>query len=433
MRNPIKRAEVRNLGALTSIQVSNALVPLLIVPFALSMLGTTAYAEVAITEALSAIALAVVLFSFEVDGVASVTQLGEDAEPKSLSMILSSIVVTRLLLLGAVTPILLTAYWLAGGQSVYLLALWLLIPLGHVFFCYWFYQAFEQNVPVAIITLSSRVVTVAIILIFVRGPEDAFLIPLAIGGPFTAGGIFSFLYLMRTRRLRLYPVGIKTIASNLKRGKEIFAGNVAVTLYREMNVVILGIAGASAASISTYALVEKFIKMLQAGTRPLNQLFFPKVLRALKDETGPTPATARLIAKFAIPQILAVIGLVGAIMAAYPVLTSFVPQIAQFGEFPNVMTLAIIMIPATLFGMANFMFGTAGLNYLNSRGYFFLAILVTGLASAVFCFVLANWLGAVGAAICFVGAEAMLFGLVIARYVRPLRSSGGDGIGTRIS
>lgn len=416
MRTLLKRPGVRNLVALTGIQGSNAFVPLLIVPYALSVIGVTAYAHVAITEAISALALAAVLFSFDIDGVARVARASEDARRDALGETLSTILSARLLLFATVSPLLLLAYWLASGQGILLLALWLLVPLGQVFHSYWFYQAIEDNLAPAVITLLSRVVTVAVVFAFVHGPDDAALIPLAIGGPFVLGGILSTVYITRTFGMSLRWVGLSTILTDLRHGKEIFAGNLAVSFYREMNVVILGIVGVPAAGISTYALIEKTIKMLQACTRPLSQLFFPKVLRALSSTTEPSPAVARLIARYTWPQIAAVLVLIVAFPGAYTIGAMVFPKLAQFETLPQVKLMAMIMAPAMLLGLANFMYGSAGLNALNHRQYFFVAILVVGLLSVSFCFALSLLFGTIGAAMCFVFAEFLLFILVLARY-----------------
>lgn len=409
---------MRNLVALIGIQGSNAFVPLLIVPYALSVIGVAAYAQVAVTEAVSALALAAVLFSFDVDGVARVARLGPVARREALGDVLSEILLTRLLLFGTVSPLLLLIYWLARGEEILLLGLWLLVPLGHVFHSYWFYQSVEDNLAAAVFTLLSRVATLVIVFTCVHGPDDATLIPLAIGGPFVLGGLFSFAHIIRRFDISLRWVGLPRLVAGLRDGKEIFAGNVAVSFYREMNVVILGIVGVPAAGISTYALIEKTIKMLQACTRPLSQLFFPKVLRALSSATMPSTVIARLIARYTLPQIAAVVVLIVAFPITYSLACTLFPRLAAFRALPQVEIMTMIMAPAMLLGLANFMFGTAGLNTLNHRRYLFVAILVTGILNIALCFLLSWLVGTMGAAICFLLAEALLFALVLAPYLR---------------
>ncbi len=418
MRALLRRPGLHNLAALTVIQGSNALVPLLIVPFALATVGATAYAQIAITEAISAFVLAAVLFSFDVDGVARIARLGPNATRNALGAVFGEVLIARLVVFAVIAPLTLLAYHLAGGSSPYLLALWCLIPLGHVFHAYWFYQATEQNLPPAAITLTSRIVTLALIYGLLGGPQDAALVPLAIGGPFVVAGLLSTAYIVVRLRIPVHGVRIAAVMRSLAGGKEIFAGNVAVSLYREMNVVILGIVGVPAAGISAYALVEKSIKMLQAVTRPLNQFFFPKVLRAIGDDDRPSSRVARVVARYTRPQILAVLGLIAIVPFLYLSAAQVFPRLRSLGDLPGVWTMAAIMAPAMPLGIANFMFGTAGLNALGQRRYLFLAILITGAASTMMCFAFGSVIGAVGAAVCFVCAEGLLLALVLLRYLR---------------
>jgi O-antigen/teichoic acid export membrane protein len=409
---------LRNLIALAVIQGSNALIPLLIVPFAISVIGTGAYAHVAVTESISTLVLAAVLFSFEVDGVARITALAGEREAEALSMALSEVICARLLMFVVTAPLVILVYRALTGQRVDILALWLLVPVGQIFHSYWFYQGLEDNVPPAAITLLSRIITVASIFLSLKPGTDGALLPIAIGGPFAIGGIVSTCYIVRRFGLRLRWVGLRHTLRTLQAGKEIFIGNAAVVLYREWNVVILAMAGAPAADIATYAFLQKCIKMLQAVTRPLNQLFFPKVLRALDGRTSPSPAVALTIGRFTVPQIVAVLLLLVLIPLGYAVAEPFWAGLRRLGDLPGVWVGAAIMAPATLVGLANFMFGTAGLNYLHARRYFLGCILVTGIANVGVCFVLSKLFGSLGASISFVGAETLLFGLVMARYFR---------------
>lgn len=414
----ISRAGVANLTALVCIQASNALIPLMIVPFVLSEIGVHSYAELAIAESISMIVLATVLFSFEVDGVARVAGFRMTEHLIELGDALSEIVAARLILFVVASAVVLAGYGLVTGHEPVLLALYLLVPLGQVFHSYWFYQGTETNLAPAIITLISRLVTLVIVFVGVRGPADQMLVPLAIGAPFAIGGLVSLLYLAIGKGLHLRWVGFASIFRVIRHGKEIFVGNAAVILYRDMNVVLLGIAGTAASGIAVYSLVEKTVKMIQACTRPLNQFFFPKVLRSIAQEHTPTKAVARIVLRFTAPQVAVTAGILAAIPLTYAVVSPHWPWLAQFARLPYVVELLAIMAPATLFGLANFMFGSAALNYLGERAYLLRSILATGVISALACLVFAPRFGATAAGICFVGSEILLFLFVLLRYLR---------------
>lgn len=410
------RSTATNLAALTCLQASNAVIPLLIVPFAIARLGATAYADVAIAEAMSMIAVAAVLYSFEVDGVSRIAGLKIASHRAELSVILSAIFFSRLLIFVGTAAVLTLAVSLFTSLSPLLLACWLLVPLGQVLHSYWFYQGIEFNIPAAALTLLARVSSFVIVITCVHSAHDQLLVPLSIGAPFAIAGIASLLYKIRILGVRLRWVGWRTVLEYLTNGRRIFTGTAAVMLYRELNVVLMGVVGVPSAAISSYALAEKSIKMIQAVTRPLNQIAFPKVLRAIGQYDQPKPAAARVIMRYTTPQIVLVAALIIAVAASFGEMAKLLPSLARFKALPDFGLLFLIVAPAPLLGLANFMLGSAGLNFLNAQPYYLRAILVTGVVSLATCLILSSIYGAVGAAISFVGAEFTLLLLVIRRY-----------------
>jgi len=410
------RADAVNLMALTCLQASNAVIPLLIVPFAITRLGATAYADVAIAEAVSMIAVAAVLYSFEVDGVSRIVGFRVASHRDELSTVLSTVFSARLLIFTLVAALLLAITAAFTSLDPALLACWLLIPLGQVFHSYWFYQGIEFNIPPALLTLTARFSSLALVLILVHSAADRLIVPLAVGGPFALAGLVSMIYKTRILGVRLRWAGLGPVIDYLAHGRRIFTGTAAVMLYRELNVLVMGVAGVPAAAISSYSLAEKSIKMIQAITRPLNQIAFPKVLRALQGHDRPDRAAARTILRYTMPQIALVAVVILAFWLGFDRLAGFSPSLAKFKALPDFGVLLAIVAPAPLFGLANFMLGSAGLNFMKDQSYYLGAILVTGVISLITCFALSGIFGAVGAAIAFVGAEFILLLLVISRY-----------------
>lgn len=410
------RADAVNLMALTCLQASNAVIPLLIVPFAIARLGATAYADVAIAEAVSMIAVAAVLYSFEVDGVSRIVGFGVDTHRDALSDVLSTILFARLLIFAVVATVLLTVTAVFTSLDPALLACWLLIALGQVFHSYWFYQGIEFNIVPALLTLIARFSSLAAIVALVHSAADRVFVPLAVGVPFALAGLVSLIYKTSVLGVRLQWPGVPTLIDYLAQGRRIFTGTAAVMLYRELNVLIMGIAGVPAAAISSYALAEKSIKMIQAITRPLNQIAFPKVLRALRGHDRPDRGSARTILRYTIPQIALVAVVIITLALSFDQVADYSSALKRFKNLPDFGLLFAIIAPAPLFGLINFMLGSAGLNFLQEQRYYLRAILVTGAISLILCFVLSHFIGAPGAAISFVGAEFLLLLFIANKY-----------------
>lgn len=421
---PVKK-DLLNLSALTCIQASNALVPLIMFPFLLVQLGSSVYAQLALAEALSLLVLAVVIFSFEIVGISELVKFRERSDRDAINELFSSVFYIRLALFIAAAPFAILFYVLILGNSAVIIALWLLVPLAYIFQSAWLYQGFEENLPLAAFTLLSRVGSLGLVFLMVGNSGDAYLVPTIVGGAYLLGGLAAFGYAMKRHGLRLRRIAVARLMSVAVDGKEIFLTNVAVSVQRDLNVLILGVVGIPAQSIAAYSIAEKFTKSVQAIARPLNQLFFPKTIRAIRNETQPSTRVARIIARHTAPQIvLVVLALIG-LAATYFALTNFTQIQIPFENVDEIIVYISIMAPTIVFGIASYMFGSVGLNYLGGRRHFLNIILITGVLSALSCFVLTYWIGAYAAAITYAAAEIATMAAVVARYVRrpPLGTS----------
>ena len=410
------RKGATNIVALTAIQGANALVPVLVFPFALKVLGSGPYALVALGEAVSNAVLACVLYSFEVEGVSRLSGLDLASDRDEISTLYTSVFYARLVIFLASTSLALGGLFVFNQSLMPIAALWFLVPLGYVFHAFWLFQGLENNAPAAFFSILGRGVSVITIFSILKTPADAFEVPLTLGGAFLGSGVLSTLYARSRMGVRLGRPRWDDVVSMLNRGKEIFLANACVVLYRGANLIILGAAGAGASSIAAYSLAEKSTMMLQATTRPLLLFFFPRLLRRLRGHDVPDRAAARLIGAYAAPQILIILLLFAGLAAGVASLSALTDVVRRYPDSARILLLISIMAPATLFGVGNFMFGTAGLNFLHARRYLLGATFVTGAVNVAGCFLLARWIGPFGAAVAFIGSEAILFAIIITKY-----------------
>jgi hypothetical protein len=262
-------------------------------------------------------------------------------------------------------------------------------------------------------TVAARVTGVALVLIMVRKEGDAWLVPLCLGMPFCAGGVASAIHIALRSGAQLPWARITAIMALIWNGKTIVLGNTAVVLYRDLNVMLLGAVGVPAAGIAAYSLAEKVIKMVQATSRPLNQLYFPRAIKALQGEKRPTRRAAMVMAKMTAPQIVGMVVLLSGAVAAYS-LTIYLDLLPARWRLPDATQVPmLIMLPAVFLGVANYMFGVVGLNYLGARGAFAGAVILTGTLNIVICTSIAYWMGESGGALAFSLAEFTLFILIL--------------------
>lgn len=417
------KKDTLNLGSLALIQVSNAILPLFIFPFTLKSVGTELYSKIAVSESVALIALTLVLYSFEINGVSEIVGSRIKSDSEKISHIFSAIFFARLCILFICVSMLLLIGPFIDSQFFLLLLCWMLFPLSHIFQSAYLFLGLERNSPLAIFTIISRILCVALVVSQVKGPGDYYLVPLIIGSCYTFGGVLAFSYALIKFKIRLRIVSVSELKAFFYRGKEIFYGNVSVLFFKDLNVIILSILTSDDVAISTYSIAEKLIKGLQATVRPLNKLFFPKVIYLTREIQLPGKYAFRIISKLTAPQlILFTIG-VGLLIIGY---TNFGRNLSFIIEYPNkgrIEILFLFMVVAVFFGIGNFMFGTAGLNNLNMRKYYAKSLFIVGILSLFFSMLLVLLFDDFGAAMSFVSGEILLFIFVIRKY---FKSAKGD-------
>jgi O-antigen/teichoic acid export membrane protein len=406
-----------NLVSLACIQASNGVLPLFVFPHALKAVGAGLYSKVVVSEAISFVVLTLVLYSFEVEGVSRIVGLDLKKDITTISRVFSEVFYLRLAIFFVCFLVLAALGFLVDRELWLLLLWWTLLPLSYALQPFWLFLGLERNTFVATSTVMSRLICIVLVVRLVKTPADYYLVPAIIGSCFVLGGLFSLAYALARLNLRFCAVSYGELVRGLNSGKEIFLGNASVLLYRDINVLLLTFVGGSQQAIAAYSISEKMVKSIQATVRPLNQLFFPKALLLSRNAERTSPGLFRKLLDLTVLQLAAVGLLVGGIAVAYLTLWERVDFIRNFPARHQIALLVLIMVVAVFFGIANFMFGTAGLNQLGERAYYFRSILTVGLLNIAICASLAALFGSVGASISFALSEILLFALVARKYV----------------
>ena len=419
----LERKNLINLASLTTIQLSNAVLPLVIFPFTLNVIGSDMYSKVVLSEALALFALPFVLYSFEVDGVSKIVGLDIRGDIKEISKVFSEVFCLRMSIFILCLIAILLLSPLLGKEVLVLVYCWMLIPFSHILQSFWLFQGIERNAPVALFNFVSRLACVGLVVLLVRKPTDYYWVPIIIGLCYMAGGLLSLAYAVLRYKLRLRFFPFNELKESISSGKDIFLGNLSVMLFRDMNILILGFVSGDGKAIAAYSIAEKLIKSIQATMRPLNQLFFPKVVRLTKEFKGPSKLIFKKILRLTLPQetVLLVIGAL--FIAGFNIIENRVQFLREFPSKEEVVLLISIMCPAVLFGIANFMFGTAGLNHLNRRRYYFKSLLAVGILSVMACLIMVYLYGAIGASGSFLFSEVFLLALIVRKYYNKLPSA----------
>lgn len=410
--------KARNGLALASIQGANALFPLFVFPYLLSVLGQTAFAHLVLAEAIAFYALTVSLYSFDTSGVQAIIEAriqgGREAETARFMNILAARMALFFICFIPLTLI----FEITGWVDTSLLIVWLAFVVGMILQSNYYFQAIENNVYLAVVVIVSRGIAMLAVYVLVDDDSDLLLAAMLISGSFMLSGLAAITKVFRMFGLRsLALINLREVGSLLRAGKHLFLGNISVALFRGANVVILS-AVSTEGAVAAYAIAEKVIKSIQALARPLNQVFAPVAIRkwASLDYRDKTNAQAFLLI-WASTKIQ-----VYSMLVLLPALVIFISLAAQHGIIVGITHQAALLIalmsPAVLFGVANAMFGAVGLNMIGAQSYFAAAVLVVGGFIFIFSSMLSSIFGGAGAGFAFVLAEMLLLMSFIWKYKR---------------
>lgn len=411
----MKKKELINFLSLFVVQGSNAILPIVVFPIVLSRLGNFSYSKIVITESIIFIPYAFILYSFEVNGVSKIINYRIENRIKQISKLFSQVLVIRLQIFILSLLLISISGFFINQVDLFLLLIWLMFPLSYIFQNSYFYLGYQNNFPLAVSVLFSRIICFVLIYYLLNKNSSVYLAPLLIGLSFMVSGLFSFLYILIQYKIKLSLPNYKELKSQIIEGKEIFFGNISVLLFKDINVLIVSLITKDPNLISSYSIAEKIVKSLQASLRPINQFFYPKGLILINTIYEANNKAFREIFKVTKTQLILILFIITSFFAAINILKNY-NLLSFLKDNKDSIVLISIMIFSIFFGVLNFMYGTLGLNHLGNKRYFAMSIFLTGLISFVTLMVLTKYFSIYGTAINFVLSEIILLVFILNKF-----------------
>lgn len=405
------RSNLKNLTGLFLIQGSNAIFPLVVMPFAYAKIDTESFAKIAVSESFILIVLCLVLYSHDIQGVQWLNK-ASNSNSETHSQVFSRVFWARLFLLGISIPITFAFLWFYDQELIKVTAAWMPLLLGHILYSAWFFQANEDSFQIGLQAAVTKLIASGVAIGSIWLNSDPILIPLVISCAQLASGALALKTASSKYHIKIEKIPKNQLLRDLKDGRHIFAGNFSVLLFRGSNTLILN-HFSSSSLVAAYALGEKIIKALQATLRPVNQLLHIKLLRQLSSSSKADGLS--LAAKYSKLQVLI-------LLSAWAILGSIYVFTKDFGFFsqPQIQLTKVILLmwPATVFGTANFLIGNAALNAVGQDREYSRAVLSSGTISLASSAVLISQLEMTGAIISYVLGEALLLAFVLRLHSR---------------
>jgi len=275
-----------NFLSLTALQGINMLIPLITFPYLVRVLGVDQFGLFSFIMAVMLYAEIITDYGFNLSATKHIS-INSDNQAK-INEIFSSVIMIKAImaLLFFLFLLLLIATVDKFGQdgSLYVYAYGLI--LGQVLFPVWFFQGIEKMRYITVLNAVSKIIFAVAIFIFVKNPEDLFLVFVFYSLGSLVAGAWAFKIAVQKFGVRFSVQSQDRYLYYLKDAWYIFTSRVGVQLYQSVNIIILGFF-ASNAIVGYYSIVEKIVRAGGSIIASLPQAIYPYLAKLYK-ESVPT-------------------------------------------------------------------------------------------------------------------------------------------------
>ena len=404
------RTVLANISYLSILNALNLALPLLLIPYLTTTLGASYFGDYSYVLVIVQNMMMLTAYGFNYSATREISTHREDGE--YVSRVFNATIAARLLIAVTLMTVLLVPSYIYYGESgrFFLFVTAMGMVVGDIMIPVWLFQGMERMKYVTIATATARVVFTGLVFVLITKAEEyKYVLALDSVGYLIAGGV-SMGLAYKQFGVRIGVPAWVDVVRQLKDGFTIFCSTFFISLYRNVNVLILDFFVPSAA-VGVYAAAEKVIKAAQSVVTPISQALFPHFSKRFAEHS--LEENRALLWKIAKPLTLLTV-----VMGLGLVVCGGYLHLVLGEEFVAATGLLYIMTPVLTLGALNYLFGFVGLVNLGRQRAFFHYVTVSGVTSMALLAALAPVIGITAAAVSMTASEGVLLGMCVWRLWR---------------
>lgn len=255
----------------------NYIIPLIIFPYLLRVLGPDKFGAISLAQATAQYFILIVDFGFNLSATRRIAIHKSDAQKCNQIFCATFAAKIILCIICYFIQMLLTRNVTLFIANKEIIDIFFLSVVGTVIFPMWYFQGVDKVKVITIVNLLTRVSIFPLILIFVKSSSDYKIAAYLQAIIYLLSGIFSLIYVFAKFNIELIKVSIQDIFGELKEGWLVFLSSAAINVYTASFVVILGVF-ATNTLVGYYTAAEKLIRVsAYLFFAPISQSFYPKI------------------------------------------------------------------------------------------------------------------------------------------------------------
>jgi PST family polysaccharide transporter len=272
-----KKIVLENFISLSTLQGLNYLLPILILPYLIRVIGPEKFGLIAFAQAFVQYFVILTDYGFNVSATREIALCKTDRQ--KMHSIFSSVITVKCLL-SVISFIIFIAIVASvpkfrSDWQVYLLSFGVVI--GNTLFPVWFFLGKEKMIYISGINIVGGILYIISVFMFIHSPADYLYVPLLNSLFFLFTGILGLHIAFRKFNLEYVFQSYKDIQRGLKAGWNVFVSIVAINAYTTTRIFAVGLLTNNTIT-GYYSIAERLANFIQAfPLDALSQAIYPRL------------------------------------------------------------------------------------------------------------------------------------------------------------
>lgn len=267
---------IENFSYLSLIQVFNLVLPLVIYPYLIRVLGKDLYGTIVFAQTIATYFSIFINFGFNISGAKEIAVNRENLE-KTSEIFSSILTIKSIFWILSILVLIFSLFLLQVGKEEIILYIFsFLICINDVLFPQWFFQGIEKMKYNTIINLVIKVLFIILILFFVQTKEQYLLVPLLNGIGGIVGGVISLYIVLKKEQVSFYIPKLSILKKYLKDSFPLFASDAIISVKDRFNYIFLG-TFLGMDKVAIYDIGIKILTLVMIPISIINNALYPKM------------------------------------------------------------------------------------------------------------------------------------------------------------